>query len=74
MRKQNWSRHRGWKKRKVDWSKPYKPTAFDIERDPTLTEDRPPFDWRGYRDFKYRGQDKLDPDDVLYRDFREVRS
>jgi hypothetical protein len=43
---------RGWKKKRGGWKKPYKPTAYDLERDPTLAEERPPFNWKMYGKIK----------------------
>jgi hypothetical protein len=40
------------RKKKVDWKRPYRPTAYDIERDPALAEKRPPFNWKMYREIR----------------------
>jgi hypothetical protein len=63
---------RGWKKKRRDWKKPYKPTPYDLERDPTLAEERPAFDWTNYRQFKARERELSphSPEDVLHRTFK----
>jgi hypothetical protein len=49
---------KGRKKKKVDWNKPYRPTTYDLERDPTLKEQRPPFNWKMYREFKAKEKNR----------------
>jgi hypothetical protein len=63
-------KHRGWKKKKLKW-KPYKPTAYDLERDKTLAEERLEFDWKSYREFKAeeRKRNPSSSEDALYRTF-----
>lgn len=53
--------------------KPYKPTAYDLHRDPSLAEQKEPFDWKSYREFKAQERNPSAQDDVLYRDFGRAR-
>ena len=67
MTKKEW-KHRGWKKKERDW-RPYKPTAYDLERDPSLAKEKPPFDWKNLREFKNKEGKQASPEDALYRSF-----
>lgn len=56
---------------KKKW-KPYQPTKYDLQRDPSLVEKKE-FEWESYRDFKKMERNRFpsDKEDVCYRGFRK---
>lgn len=64
---------RGKEMKKPKW-RPYKPTPYDLARDPKLGKNTASVDWESYREFKTK-ESKRDPrskEDILYRDFNRT--